>query len=266
MDVSDNIALEELFCSYNQLTSLNFSNNTVLNTLACGGNELTSLNVSNNTALTWLVCHENQLTSLDVSALAAITVLLCNNNELSILDVSHNIFLGFLSCGNNQLTSLDISNNTALGTHMLTYKLLVLDIRAELLLKNMPTLYEVCVSESFIVQQYDDGYSHDDSVHIDTTGSPNVYFTTECSGSGIDITKHSELTIYPNPTDDLLSIETEYPDLYSIDITSLNGQLLYSEEMEGTFHQIDLFSFQKGVYFITIRSKDFVTTRKIIKL
>ena len=120
-----------------------------LGTLLCAENPLQSLDLSNNTALTWLVCHENQLTSLDVSALAAITVLLCNNNELSILDVSHNIFLGFLSCGNNQLTSLDISNNTALGTHMLTYKLLVLDIRAELLLKNMPTLYEVCVSESF---------------------------------------------------------------------------------------------------------------------
>jgi hypothetical protein len=36
--------------------------------------------------------------------------------------------------------------------------------------------------------------------------------------------------------------------------------------MEGKSHQIDLSSFQKGVYFITIRSKDFVTTRKVIKL
>jgi hypothetical protein len=36
--------------------------------------------------------------------------------------------------------------------------------------------------------------------------------------------------------------------------------------MEGTTQQLDLSSFQSGVYFITIRSKDFVTTRKIIKL
>ena len=31
-------------------------------------------------------------------------------------------------------------------------------------------------------------------------------------------------------------------------------------------YQLDLSSFRKGVYFITIRSKDFVTTRKIVKL
>jgi len=36
--------------------------------------------------------------------------------------------------------------------------------------------------------------------------------------------------------------------------------------MEGTVHQIDLSSFKKGVYFITIRSKEYVTTEKIIKL
>ncbi len=30
-------------------------------------------------------------------------------------------------------------------------------------------------------------------------------------------------------------------------------------------HKLDLSLFPKGVYFITIRSKDFVTTRKIIK-
>jgi hypothetical protein len=36
--------------------------------------------------------------------------------------------------------------------------------------------------------------------------------------------------------------------------------------MEGTSHQLDLSSLQKGVYLISIRSKDFVTTRKVIKL
>ncbi|MGW8316643.1 MAG: T9SS type A sorting domain-containing protein [Bacteroidales bacterium] len=29
---------------------------------------------------------------------------------------------------------------------------------------------------------------------------------------------------------------------------------------------MDLSSFNKGVYFITIRSKDFITTRKIVRL
>ncbi len=49
-------------------------------------------------------------------------------------------------------------------------------------------------------------------------------------------------------------------------ITSLNGQLLYSDKIEGPTHQIDLSSFQKGLYFITVRSRDYVWTEKIIKL
>ncbi len=82
----------------------------------------------------------------------------------------------------------------------------------------------------------------------------------------IEESSQSELSIYPNPTHTLITIETEYPDHYSINITTLNGQQILIGEMEGTSHQIDLSSFESGVYFITIRSKDFVTTRKIVKL
>lgn len=75
-----------------------------------------------------------------------------------------------------------------------------------------------------------------------------------------------DLNIYPNPAHNLLTIQNNGEGLYFIELSSLNGQLIYSTRMEGTTHQIDLSSFEKGVYFITIRSKDSVTTRKIIKL
>jgi hypothetical protein len=100
-----------------------------------------------------------------------------------------------------------------------------------------------------------------EGVTIDTSGSPNVEFE-DCS---VDIEEY-KLLIYPNPLNDQLTIETGIIGHNVIEITSLNGQLIYSTEMEGTTYQLDLSSFQKGVYFITIRSKDFVTTRKIIKL
>jgi len=51
-----------------------------------------------------------------------------------------------------------------------------------------------------------------------------------------------------------------------MDITSINGQLIFSKEMEGSSHELDLSTLQKGVYFITIKSKSLVTTKKIIKL
>jgi hypothetical protein len=102
-------------------------------------------------------------------------------------------------------------------------------------------------------------------VHVSTTGSPNVEFK-DCSAIGIEEYSQSGLFVYPNPTNNLLTIETESPDRYSIIITTLNGQQILIEEMEGSSHQIDLSPFKKGVYFITIRSEDFVTTRKIFKL
>jgi hypothetical protein len=67
-------------------------------------------------------------------------------------------------------------------------------------------------------------------------------------------------------TSDILHIKTSILERFDIEIASLNGQLIHSSELEGPNHQLDLSSFKKGVYFITIRSKDFVTTEKIIKL
>ena len=107
-------SLTSLYCSYNQLTSLDVSGATALTYFICGSNLLTSLDISNNTALTNLDCHENQITSLDVSSNTALTNLYCSYNQLTSLDVSQNAVLSELSCQDNQLTSLDVSNNTDL--------------------------------------------------------------------------------------------------------------------------------------------------------
>jgi hypothetical protein len=78
--------------------------------------------------------------------------------------------------------------------------------------------------------------------------------------------KENYFKLYPNPTSKLLSIEILHPEIPSIEIASLSGDLLRNEKMEGSTHQLDLSTFERGVYLITIRSKDFVSTRKIIKL
>jgi Leucine-rich repeat (LRR) protein len=107
-------ALTTLWCSDNQLTSLNLSQNTALIGLDCGnsvgGNQLGSLDVQYNTALTTLYCGSNQLTSLNVSQNTALTELYCEYNQLTSLDVNQNTALTWLECNNNQLTSLDVRN------------------------------------------------------------------------------------------------------------------------------------------------------------
>jgi len=79
-------------------------------------------------------------------------------------------------------------------------------------------------------------------------------------------TKPSGLSIYPNPTWSRITIETRISDQFDIEITSVNGQVIHRETMDGTKHQVEMKHFQKGLYFVSIRSETFVTTRKVIKL
>jgi len=93
-----------------------------------------------------------------------------------------------------------------------------------------------------------------------------VSYWSELSTSVSSGLKYHKCIIYPNPTNDLLNIKNECTDSYTIEIISLNGKLITSKKAEGSSHQLDLSSLQSGVYFITIRSKDYVRTEKVIKL
>jgi len=75
-----------------------------------------------------------------------------------------------------------------------------------------------------------------------------------------------QLQVYPNPTTGYLYIQINEEDSYEVLISTLNGSLLYRTYLRGHILELDLSSFQKGIYLITIRSNDFVTTRKIVKL
>jgi len=75
-----------------------------------------------------------------------------------------------------------------------------------------------------------------------------------------------EIRVFPNPVQAVLTVETSVPGSYGLEIRAVNGQLVYSYNLEGDLHRIDLSSFEKGVYFVTVRSNKAVTTRKIVKL
>ena len=109
--IEDFIALTELRCHDNQITSLDLSNNPAVTFLDCGRNQLTSLDVSNNFALSILWAGENQLTSLNVSQNSLLYYLNCSVNQLSSLNVCCNPMLVILYCNQNNITDLDFSAN-----------------------------------------------------------------------------------------------------------------------------------------------------------
>ncbi|MBW9170792.1 Ig-like domain-containing protein [Clostridium estertheticum] len=137
LDVSKNTALYTLHCEDNQLTTLDVSKNIVLYTLHCDNNQLTTLDVSEDTALTFLWCYDNQLKTLDTNNIA-LTHLACSSNQLTTLDVSKNTALTDLSCYNNKLTTLDVSKNIVLDELLCLHnQLTTLDVSKNIVLDEL---------------------------------------------------------------------------------------------------------------------------------
>ncbi|MBO4827319.1 MAG: hypothetical protein J5506_08825 [Prevotella sp.] len=106
--------ITDLYCSENELTSLDVSKNTKLAYLYCSWNRLTSLDVSKHTNLLLLWCYANNISSLDVSKNTKLLYLDCSRNNLTSLNVTKNTELQYLWFGHNNLTSLDVTNNKKL--------------------------------------------------------------------------------------------------------------------------------------------------------
>ena len=99
--------LKELYCSYNNLTSLNLWRNENLVTLYCDHNQLENLTVPGKSTLQYLYCGNNNLTSLGLTY--GLKELACNNNSLTDLSVSSLSKLEKLNCGYNySLTTLTL--------------------------------------------------------------------------------------------------------------------------------------------------------------
>ena len=107
--------LENLNCSWNELTSLDVSKNTALTYLDCSYNDnMSTLNVSGCTMLKYLNCTVCQLTTLDVSNFTDLRKIDCSNNKLTSLNLYGCLTLEELECYDNMFITLDVSKNTML--------------------------------------------------------------------------------------------------------------------------------------------------------
>lgn len=69
LDISNNTALEYLYCYNNAITSLNVEKNIKLKSLLCWENKISTLNLSKNTELTRLDCTKNPFTQESINNL-----------------------------------------------------------------------------------------------------------------------------------------------------------------------------------------------------
>ena len=114
LDLSNNVNLEKLSCYGNNLERLNCSNCSKLQKIDCLNNKLISLNLSNNNSLTDLYCGNNSIPELDLSECLNLKKILIGNNQLNLIDFSKNEKLTYISAHTNHLTDLDLSMNSTL--------------------------------------------------------------------------------------------------------------------------------------------------------
>jgi hypothetical protein len=232
---------------------------------------ITGLNITDITGLeafvnlTELRCFGNALTSLDISANTLLTKLYCGGNNLTSLDVSNNVNLTDLECSLLKITQLDLSNNV---------NLTALDFRGDSLLtmvnlkngnntaitntnfkgESNPAL--ICVEVDNVV------YSTGNWTNIDAAS----VFSANCFLSITETNNLPNLQVYPNPTQNNLTIDlgTTHSSI-AINVSNAIGQRTQSTTYTNT-QALDLnIEGLPGWYFIQIKTEKGNKTIKVLK-
>ena len=82
-----------------------------------------------------------------------------------------------------------------------------------------------------------------------------------------EIEKNTAITIFPNPTSNVLNIlfDKKTNDLVKIEIISLEGKIGYQKETKNTL-KINVTNWKNGVYFIRIKENNSVSVLKFVKV
>ncbi len=234
--------LRKFFFSDNLITSLDLTQNPNIIDLTCFGNNLlVDLIIGQNANLLYLGLYESSVTSLDVSQNPNLRFLFIANNSLTSLDVSQNHDLRSLSCQENQLISLNIQNGNNIDMTLMLAQdnpsLRCIQVDDE------TATYPVCTSNG------QSGWCKDSI----------VIYREDCI-LGLEDTNYITLTMFPNPTQNILNIQSR-ESIQNVKIYSLQGQLVKAASSSS----IDVSSLTKGLYFAQVSIEGKILTKKFIK-
>lgn len=210
---------------------------SALTTLICSNNNLTNLDVSKNTSLAQLICTNNSISGLNLNSNTTLDLLYCHFNNLTSLDLSNNSALTDLHAYNNQLTSLNVKNGN--NTNMLGFNAI-----------NNPNLTCIDVDNK--------AYSTANWTSID----PQAGFSETCGTLNVDNFLKSNILVYPNPTDNIITIKLNNQiEINTVKIFDIQGRQINNAKA----NIVDLSNFQSGLYFIKMNTNLGRLTKKVIK-
>lgn len=113
----------------------------------------------------------------------------------------------------------------------------------------------------------DEDYNQNGNPSDDDTDGSGVadYLESFVTLSNAENSLNSVL-IFPNPTSDFVVLKFKNPIDASIEISDVSGKLIYDANVNvhSETHQIDLSNFNSGIYFLTIKTVDNYSVKKII--
>ena len=279
----NNVSLEELFLIGNELTTLNTASFPALKWFNCAQNDLISLDVSNNMNLEFVGASFNSnLISLNTGNLSSLTEILAQGTRLD-LDISKNVNLEEvnLSFGNvnsvktghnpnlkrlsvyeNKLTDLDVSGCTGLITLNVSYNLL-----EQLNLQNGNNeLLRISATDNpnlTCIQVSNLTYAEANwSDKIDSQS----YFSTDCGQSSLKAsgaTVKEYFSVNPTVTEGVITVIS--PAIGNYQWVNLEGEMLQEGKIIEGENQLDIVSFNSGMYVLRLFTKTESEEFKIVK-
>ena len=236
-------------CPDNNISTLNLTTLIHLETLGLGGNQLSSLNLTGLTNLWFLNCGGNQLTAIDFSTLSALRIVQCAQNPYTILDFTNNPLFDQLSCsGCPNLTTIKIKNNRPQIFTQTPYNSCW---------DNNPNLNTICadVNEVNALQAF--------LTNCNITQPINI--VTDCSLINENFAD-SNFSLAPNPTTGTIFFDNSKRNYKTGIIYNYLGQEILSKNLDSILNEnLDLSSFENGVYFLKFSNEKESNSMKIIK-
>ena len=83
-------------------------------------------------------------------------------------------------------------------------------------------------------------------------------------GTAINDIENSQFNVYPNPTNGLFTIELDGNSKYVVSVKNVLGQTVFTTTTNGMNTNIDLSSFDKGIYTVELKDENAIYTEKVI--
>lgn len=221
---------------------------------------ITEIDLSNNINLELLVLHKNRLEVIDLSNNVNLEPLYLSGNNLSSVDLSNNINLKILELSNMftnggpGISDLDLSANINLkevGVSFSNLSFLNIQNGNNVNLEDLDARMNPLLS---CIQVDDEDYIYPDCIfagnHMEGWCIDSYTALKKDCSLNIDDINIQHIKIYPNPTDDILNINSDYG-LKSAQILNTIGQKRFSEE-NVNITEINVSNLNSGIYFLKL--------------